>query len=288
MKLKKKVEIIIICVVFLFLVPFITSLVLETGTKVQPNSSSAGYYTINNTAHMAEFGVNSTDAKFIGLYSGNQTVCVYFPNHTLISCPCVDASDCVIPQTSVNKYLTFGDAPSVVSTLISPANDSTQISNITFNCSAVATKSSLVNISLYGNWSGGWNLNQTNSVTGTSNSTTFNVTGLIKGSYKWNCLASNDQGNTDFADANWTFTVNNTPPTHTTPILNSTYGTNLTTENLTCYNQSTADLEGAVIQHIQRIILDLEITDFRLCLEKTETGQQGKSAMPLDLMVWMT
>ncbi|MFC1691007.1 LamG-like jellyroll fold domain-containing protein [Nanoarchaeota archaeon] len=38
--------------------------------------------------------------------------------------------------------------------------------------------------------------------------------------------------------------VSNIPPTHNQPILNSTLGTNLTTENLTVYNQSTSDLEG--------------------------------------------
>ena len=43
-----------------------------------------------------------------------------------------------------------------------------------------------------------------------------------------------------FADAN--------PPTHDPPILNSTYGTNYTDENLTCYNQSTND--GTAVKNI--------------------------------------
>lgn len=42
----------------------------------------------------------------------------------------------------------------------------------------------------------------------------------------------------------------NTPPTHDTPILNSTYGTNLTTENLTVYNISTYDLDGDNVTNI--------------------------------------
>ena len=42
----------------------------------------------------------------------------------------------------------------------------------------------------------------------------------------------------------------NIPPNQTAPILNSTYGTNLTTENLTCYNQSTSDQELDDVKNI--------------------------------------
>lgn len=41
-----------------------------------------------------------------------------------------------------------------------------------------------------------------------------------------------------------------TVPTHGTPILNSTFGTNLTTENLTVYNVTTADSESDTIKNI--------------------------------------
>jgi hypothetical protein len=42
----------------------------------------------------------------------------------------------------------------------------------------------------------------------------------------------------------------NSVATHTTPILSSTSGTNTTTENLTCYNQSTADADGDSVKNI--------------------------------------
>ncbi len=42
----------------------------------------------------------------------------------------------------------------------------------------------------------------------------------------------------------------NGPPTQTSPILNSTYGTNTTDENMTCYNQSTADPENDYVKNI--------------------------------------
>lgn len=49
------------------------------------------------------------------------------------------------------------------------------------------------------------------------------------------------------AQANQT---NNTAPAHSEPVLNSTFGTNLTTEDLACYNQSTYDTEGDNVKNI--------------------------------------
>ena len=42
----------------------------------------------------------------------------------------------------------------------------------------------------------------------------------------------------------------NSPPTHTTPILNSTDGSNYTNQNLTVYNQSTSDANGDSVKNI--------------------------------------
>ena len=49
---------------------------------------------------------------------------------------------------------------------------------------------------------------------------------------------------------NLTVVEPNSAPTHTTPILNSTFGTNLTSENLTCYNQSTHDADNDTMKNI--------------------------------------
>jgi parallel beta-helix repeat protein len=92
-------------------------------------------------------------------------------------------------------------------TLISPANNSTDNDgSITFNCSAT-DDNNLVNISLYGNWSGSWSVNETKSLTGISNSTTF-TKNLPNGFYKWNCLSYDSVSQKDWADANWTVKVN--------------------------------------------------------------------------------
>ncbi len=104
--------------------------------------------------------------------------------------------------------------PSVISTLVSPADASEDTDgNVTFNCSATATDSILKNVSLYHNISGTFKVNATNTVGGTSNKTNFTIndipdtTNLV-----WNCLASNNETNTSFADANWTLTINISVP----------------------------------------------------------------------------
>lgn len=114
--------------------------------------------------------------------------------------------------TSLRPYLniTYSLLPvvGVTSTLVVPADDSIDLDGVvTFNCSATATLSVLKNISLYHNITGTWKINETKTVTGTSDWANFtydiaNNTNLI-----WNCLASNNATTTSFADANWTLTV---------------------------------------------------------------------------------
>ncbi|MBW2977888.1 hypothetical protein KY331_03525 [Candidatus Woesearchaeota archaeon] len=66
------------------------------------------------------------------------------------------------------------------------------------------------------------------------------------------CITPNDgtlDGN-ETCSNNLTIVSANQPPIHGTPILNSTYGTNYTTENLTVYNQSTSDPENDTVKNI--------------------------------------
>ena len=69
----------------------------------------------------------------------------------------------------------------------------------------------------------------------------------------WNVTVTPNDGSID-GETLWTNSVtinsSNNLPTHSTPILNSTLGTNLTTENLTVYNQSTDDLDGDPVKNI--------------------------------------
>ncbi len=89
--------------------------------------------------------------------------------------------------------------------------------SFSFNCSA-SDDVNLTNVSLYGDWSGGWHLNETN-ISGLNNSDyVFNKI-LDAGSYVWNCYGCDESGNCGFAGANYslsnvnynmTFLINDT------------------------------------------------------------------------------
>lgn len=105
---------------------------------------------------------------------------------------------------------TLSNAPNI--TLNSPANFfNSNSTNITFNCSATGNNA-LVNITLYGNWSGGWHANETKNLTGVANSTTFTKTISQDGVYVWNCLAYDNASNSSFATLNHTFTIDTINP----------------------------------------------------------------------------
>jgi len=97
-----------------------------------------------------------------------------------------------------------------VVTLESPAdNYAIAETSITFNCSA-SDNSNLKNITLWGDWSG-WHTNETVNISGTSNSTTFTKT-LAEGNYVWNCIAYDNDSNSNWGDNNYTLTVDATMP----------------------------------------------------------------------------
>lgn len=108
----------------------------------------------------------------------------------------------ILYNLTVNYDLIPDKAPNV--TLNSPQNNSVSTGNITFNCSA-SDDFGLVNISLYHNMNG-WMLNQSFNVSGISNSSIFNLTNLPGGSYKWSCLAYDNNNNSTFAN-NYSFSV---------------------------------------------------------------------------------
>jgi hypothetical protein len=97
--------------------------------------------------------------------------------------------------------------------LISPAvnyiNDSAATTSINFSCNATDDYQ-LVNISLYltNSTNQSFVLNQTTSITGISNSTSWSLN-LTTGNYTWNCLAYDNSSQTDWAE-NRTITLNYT------------------------------------------------------------------------------
>ncbi len=83
----------------------------------------------------------------------------------------------------------------------------TRLTNIKFACNA-SDEMQLTNMSLYGNWSGGWHANETVNVSGTSNSTIFTKV-LPEGTYEWNCKSINNLSSSAFASSNRTLIITN-------------------------------------------------------------------------------
>jgi hypothetical protein len=127
---------------------------------------------------------------------------------------------------------------------------------------------------LYGNWSGGWHANQTDtSITG-SVINSF-VVNLSEGTYFWNVWCNESSSNSDFSPLNQTFIIGQLP-THTTPLLTSTNpATNDSNQNLTCYNQSTS--EG-----VNNIYNWLVNSDYLELLKLPFEGNQNESLQATD------
>ncbi|MCK5016603.1 MAG: PGF-pre-PGF domain-containing protein, partial [Candidatus Peribacteraceae bacterium] len=97
---------------------------------------------------------------------------------------------------------------------------------VVFNVS-VSDNLNLSNVSLYGNWSGGWHLNETNS-SGTNNTDyvfTLDLSSQPNGTYKWAVLACDNATNC-YWTANRTFTLVYPEPPYLTE--NTTWQINLT------------------------------------------------------------
>jgi hypothetical protein len=109
-----------------------------------------------------------------------------------------------------NETLVFfagtNQAPNV--TLVSPANGSTQTNSaaVTFAYTPTDDLDQALTCNLYTNSTGSWLLNQTRTVTN-STTDTPSLT-LVNGDYKWNVQCNDSEGNTSFAPANYTVTVN--------------------------------------------------------------------------------
>ncbi|MFH1585549.1 MAG: LamG-like jellyroll fold domain-containing protein [archaeon] len=108
------------------------------------------------------------------------------------------------------NYETIGD---LVVSLDSPVdNYLTNSFSISANCSA-SSNSTLVNATLYHDFSGSWGPHETKSVSGTSNSTSFSFVDVTIGTHLWNCYFCNSNGTCSFANSNKTIIVDNLAPT---------------------------------------------------------------------------
>ena len=68
-----------------------------------------------------------------------------------------------------------------------------------------------LNVTIYGNWSGSWTANLSNSSSFNNTNTTINVTGIPNGKFIWTSFVNNTL-NASLNGTNWTFSVDTTPP----------------------------------------------------------------------------
>jgi len=130
----------------------------------------------------------------------------------------------------------YCDSGASVILLFPPNNYEDSYGNISLTCEA-DDNYQIVNVSLYHNISGNWQINQTRNISGTSNITTFNVNNLINGTnFIWNCLAYDNNSRGGFASANWSVSIviDNIPPNvNIISPLNQTYNISSINFNVT-------------------------------------------------------
>src|SRR3989338_10306835 len=108
----------------------------------------------------------------------------------------------------------------------------------------------------------------------TSRNITANGTYIVSWRY-YACDISNNCNSSGL----YNFTVANTLPTHSTPILNSTDGSNDTNQNLTVYNQSTSDVDGNSMTNI--IDWRLNGSSYAVLNMPFDTNNTGQAGNPI-------
>ncbi|RMD45311.1 hypothetical protein D6829_02600 [Candidatus Pacearchaeota archaeon] len=115
--------------------------------------------------------------------------------------------------------LTLNSPPNV--SLLEPAAWANISSQVQFNCSVSDLDGNLANVTLYGNWSGGWHANETKQVSGSSDYATF-TKDLPEGYYKWTCKVFDNLSISKIA-SNRSFAVDKTSPQISSVQINESY-----------------------------------------------------------------
>ncbi|MBU1111892.1 MAG: DUF11 domain-containing protein, partial [Nanoarchaeota archaeon] len=199
---------------------------------------------VNITQDGSQIAYGASPLQNISTYSSvaNYTInCNYTGNENYTS-----SSDSSIIQAvdQINPAVVLDSPPD------NYANDTSDPVNVTFTCNATDNLA-LSNISLYitNSSNQSFSLNQTTTISGTSNSTNWTLE-LSNGNYTWNCLAYDTSGNNDWGDSNRSIKVNYTAPTanyNFTYLINETTTTNYGylngTLNGTVYNDSIGGMQ---------------------------------------------
>jgi hypothetical protein len=155
----------------------------------------------------------------------------------------------VNPEDYVEN-ITLNSPPTT--SLIYPEN-SANISNsqVNFNCSASDLDENLKEISLYGNWTGEWYLNETKEISLGEKFIIFTKT-LLQGFYKYNCKVTDNLFISSFSSQNNTFTMDLTKPVIESIFINISSSCGKTSSariNCTTYDE-LLKIDNVVIQAI--------------------------------------
>jgi hypothetical protein len=89
---------------------------------------------------------------------------------------------------------------------------------------------------------------------------------------------ANDTAGNSAASSTYCFTVADTAPTHGSLVINSTFGSNYSTENITVYNQSTSDLDADFVKNIFNWYVNgTSMTVLNMPFESNNSGGAGKA-----------
>lgn len=177
-----------------------------------------------------EVGMQDNLTDVIGINGASGSGNSYLIDCSLLDDPCgfedelylkvVDSENRYVSEVQ-SVFVSSGDSTVVGDILLNspplvefifPENGSIFSSNdINFNCSVFDYDSGLSNVSLFGNWSGEWVLNETKGVSGQRENVSF-LKKLYQGFYVFNCMVSDFLGVSSFYSENFSFMVDTTEP----------------------------------------------------------------------------
>jgi hypothetical protein len=140
-------------------------------------------------------------------------------------------------------------------------------SSIIFNCSVSDLDNNLIEVSLYGNWTGEWVLNETKEII--SNGFTTFTKNIGEGLYLWACKTTDNLSISSFSSQNNTFTLDYTKPVIESVLLNISQSPKIPDAvrvNCTTYDETLA-IEKVIIQAIS----PSQIKDYTASLLAGET-----------------
>jgi len=98
-------------------------------------------------------------------------------------------------------------------TLVFPVNTSNETSStVVFTVNTTDGEDSTFSVSIYGNWTGSWVLNQTNSSALNNTDTNFSIASIPDGTWLWGANATDSGGLNNFSIINRTFFIDATNP----------------------------------------------------------------------------